>query len=297
MSQNIWCVNLKAQPTTAQFCIARGIVGIGWGIDPPPTSAPDYLRRSKVKYGNISWTTATNILLKRMNVDDLVWTRTSNATYYLGRVTSDWRSENDQDFRDADTRNVRDCDWITAGSIDEVPGRVLNNFRRGRTAQQVKSRNVNRYSRFFFNQKKGENIYPLDPDTTTDIFDLLDPDDFEDVVGIYLQLEKRLLIYPSTCKRDTKHIEFILVSREGTDHFGVQVKAEKTSLLNHDNYRNDSDKAFLFSASGEIQGSANDMTEIIPADVIRKFIFSHRDVMPRRIQAWIKYVKTCVRED
>jgi len=128
-------------------------------------------------------------------------------------------------------------------------------------------------------------------DAGIDIFDLLDPDDFEDAVGIYLQVEKKLLIYPSTCKPDTKHIEFVLSSLDGNDRFGVQVKSGKAAL-NHDDYRDDPYKVFLFAANGKIKGQSHELTEAISPDVIRAFIFDQRKLMPRRIQTWIEYVES-----
>jgi len=50
MAENIWCVNLKSNKTSAQFCIDRGLVGIGWGLDPAPSSGKEYLQQGKSKY-------------------------------------------------------------------------------------------------------------------------------------------------------------------------------------------------------------------------------------------------------
>lgn len=81
---------------------------------------------------------------------------------------------------------------------------------------------------------------------------LLSAEDIEEIVGLYLQIEKELYIYTSTCKDDTNFIEFQLIDRKGK-LYGLQVKSGDENI-NADDYFELSKKMtiFLFASSDNI---------------------------------------------
>ena len=65
-------------------------------------------------------------------------------------------------------------------------------------------------------------------DVKLDLFDLIFPEDCEDIVGIYLQEKQGYRLIPSSCKLDTVKTEFVLKTAEGKAH--VQVKQGNVDL-------------------------------------------------------------------
>lgn len=288
---NLWRINLKPEAQKgidpAHFCIDRGIVGIGWAVPGQVANKEQYWIEAAKHFSGKGWKSATTAMLNRMEVGDLVWTRDRTQTYFLGRIRSDWRYEGAQEYRQADITNVRDCDWVQVGAIDEVPGKVLNSFRPSATLQTVAGPTVAVFSSLVFNRLKTVEIYPADKPQPIDILSLLSPDDLEDVVAIYLQMEHHCILYPSTCKKDTAHVEFLLSSRDG-GRIGVQVKSGNVSL-NRDAYQGFSGTVYLFAACGVYTGQPHANVVCLLPEVIRQFMFANRKVLPGRIQRWLEY--------
>ncbi len=154
----LWRINLKPGSQkpgldVTEFCVERKVVGIGWKVDPAPTSKADYLKRGKERYGGKgkrSWSAAANALLNRMSTGDLIWTRNRKAVYYLGKIDGDWRPDNGPEHTEADIVNLRPCVWVRVGTMDNVPGAVINAFRPAATIQRVSDPHALEYSRFLF---------------------------------------------------------------------------------------------------------------------------------------------------
>ena len=288
---NLWRCNIKTgakqNVDPAEFCFKNGIVGIGWPLDETPKSKDDCWKKSeaifKAKHGR-SWSAAANIILYRMDLNDLVWSRNSKARYFLGRVTSDWKYSNSLDHRDADVVNFRSCQWIDVGSVDNVPGSVVNSFIPSATVQAVTDETSATYSKLLYNEKVGKPHYQIEP--LGDILSLISAEDLEDVVGIYLQCEKDYVLFPSTCKSDTQFVEYILRSK--TDHHiaGVQVKSGNVSL-EPSSYSSFGDKVYLFAASGNY-GSDSKNAVCLSPQKIREFLLGNIELMPQRIQRWCR---------
>ena len=293
----LWRINLKPGSQkpgldVTAFCVERKVVGIGWKLDPAPTSKEDYLKRGNDRYsakGKRGWSVATNALLNRMADGDLVWTRDRHASYYLGKIDGEWRPDNSPEHVEADIVNLRSCKWIRVGTMDQVPGAVINAFGPAATIQHVSDPHSLEYSRFLFARLTGE---PWVSGPKSDIFSLISAADLEDVVAIYLQVTKGFVMFPSTCKTDTMTVECIFVSREDGTKIGVQVKSGKISL-NRDAYGAFDGTVYLFAASGRYDGEPHAGCVCLEPDTIRKFVFENKPLMPGRIQRWIDYVEAC----
>lgn len=289
----LWRINLKPEAKTginaAEFCISRGLVGIGWNVKQAPVSKEDYWALGREWYNDAGWTRAVNAMLHHMQIDDLVWTRNCDGLYYLGRITGDWQYC-DTSYKDAGVFNVRPCQWCKAGSVEAVPGKVQNSFRPSATLQQINDVTAAEYSRFLFNKLAGEQVFSVGTLPHSDIFSFLCPDDVEDIVGIYLQIEKGLVFYPSTCKRDTPRYEYLLVNPRTNSRAYVQVKMGSAAICVGD-YERLQGEVFLFSTTETYIGTAG-RTDVIclRRKEIEKFLFQHRELMPLRIQRWLEYV-------
>ena len=106
----------------------------------------------------------------------------------------------DKEHIDADIINVRPCDWQQIGTQDSVPGKVLSSFRSGRTVQAIHDSTAKTYSKIFVQQKKNSREYVLRDRRDLNLFALIDSDDCEDIVGIYLKKKCGYALIPSLCK-------------------------------------------------------------------------------------------------
>jgi hypothetical protein len=273
-----------------EFCVERKVAGFGWKVDPAPISKEDYLKRGKELYSGKGkgWSVAANALLNRMSPGDLIWTRNRQAVYYLGKVNGEWRPDMSLEHVEANIVNLRPCVWVRVGTMDNVPGAVINAFRPAATLQNVRDPSALLYSRFLFAQLQGEPLPAVEQLEKPDILSLMSADDLEDLVAIYLQVVKRCVMFPSTCKTDTMTVECMFVSRDDGTKIGVQVKSGKTSL-NRDAYGAFDGMVYLFAASGQYYGEKHANCECIEPATIRTFALENKKLMPGRIQRWIDY--------
>ena len=292
----IWCLNIKPAAQEGvdpvRFCLDEQILGVGWAVDrDTPLTLDIYYRLGHETYhgdGHKGWSTVINAIGKRMKEKDLCWTRDRHGNYYIGQITGDWEYRSTPDYRRADIVNIRPCKWFKAGGVDSVPGRVLNSFSRG-TVKEVPDETVRFYSQLKYNQLSEEAAYDLSSDERLDLFALIDSEDCEDIVGIYLQTQYGYRFIPSSCRRDTVKTEFVLKTAEGKQAY-VQVK--QGVGLNKDNFRYDANNPcewFLFTTNGQYLGGGDSHVHCLAPGEMRNFAFDNRELMSDRVQTCIDF--------
>lgn len=303
--ENLWRINIKPSSkegvNAREFCLNKKILGIGWAVDGSDKMTwEEYNSKATKKYyyedeinfkkkkGSRSWKSAINIIKCNMRIGDLCWTRDKSGVYYLGRIIGKWEYRGSQEYIDADIVNIRKCEWIKIGLIDEVPGKVINSFAARSTVQKVWDNTALEYSKLLYNQYTLDEKYELDLSSKS-IFSLLSPDDCENVVGLYLQKEKGYYIIPKTNRVDTVKYEFVLKHKETGEKAIVQVKSGNVDL-NIDEFKGIADKVFLFTSEGEYNGNSNGSIELLKKDIIEKFIFNNIKIMPDLVQRWIEFI-------
>ncbi len=296
---SLWRIHLKPDSKhnidVADFCIRNKIVGIGWGIPQRPNTKEEYWRDGEKEYdGASNWKKAVNAMLFRMTpCEDLIWTRNKSGIYFLGQILSNWYYEDSQKHKDADIYNLRKCSWFRVGTMVCVPGKVVNSFRASATVQRVHDDTAEEYSQFLFNRLSKTDLFEVGTSKDRDVFSLLSPDDLEDVVGLYLQVCKDYVLYPSTCKTDTQTYEYVLVSKIDSKLAFVQVKTGH-SEIEIKNYESLAEWGivYLFSTSGSYTGKSSHQNIVcLPKKEVEQFLFNQRSMMPERIQKWLKYLE------
>ena len=289
---NIWRINLKSSSINnvnpRQFCIMNNIVGVGWRISEKTEESvewDEYLKTASKMYGDKSWKTALNAIKHKMQVDDLIWTRDRQNNYYLGRITSDWQYQSEIENLEADVVNTRNCDWVKIGTVESVPGKLINSFIPARTLQKVHDNAVKTYSKFTFNRLKEQKVYKLDNLNTDDIFSLLSSDDCEDLIAMYLQVEKGYYLIPSSCKSSMMGYEFELKHKTSGQSAVVQVKNGFVNL-NADSYNKLDCEVYLFTTKGNYIGSEKSNIHFISRSDIENFIGKYNKVLPNKIRMW-----------
>ncbi|GIV29836.1 MAG: hypothetical protein KatS3mg028_0902 [Bacteroidia bacterium] len=288
---NVWRINLKTGgETPRKFCLENGIVAVGWPVDDNggPLTWERYYDLAMEHYynqGDRSWWPAVNALKNRMQIDDLVWTRDIQGVYYLGRITSDWRYEYESHFKKADMVNVRTCNWIKVGTVEAIPGKVVDSFIPARTVQKVADEQVKIYSMFLFNKLTSTDTYEIKELENPDIFSLLSSDDCEDILGLYLQKEKGYLLVPSSCKSDTMNYEYELRQKDTGEKAVAQVKNGWVDL-HTDDYSNINSTVFLLTTKGQYLGDKQDNIHFVNPMDMEEFVFANIDILPDKIRNW-----------
>ena len=295
---NIWGLTISPSSEEGidprQFCTKRNILGFGWPVDTDADGTLDwnaYERLGTAQYydrDDKSWWPAMNAIGNRMQVNDLCWTRDYDGQYYLGRIDGPWKYIATPEHSAADIVNVRSCKWVHVGTVDFVPGKVVNSFRAGRTVQAVYGDTVSFYSRLKYSQLSAEAINDLGAKKQRlNLFDLIDADDCEDIVAVYLQSEFGYRLLPSTCKRDTQKTEFVL-RKHGCKAL-VQVKQGNVDL-NRDDFsagRDEPCEWFLFTTHGQYVGKHALHVRCLEPDRLREFAWNNVDLMSGRVQEYI----------
>jgi hypothetical protein len=297
---HLWRINLKpgrceAGIDAAEFCIERRILGVGYRVDRVPSDINEYLALGLQKYATdkkrkAKWSATTKAVGCKIGDKDLIWTRNRQGHYYLGKVRGGWEYRDGVDYARADIFNVRGCDWVSVGALDNVPGAVISSFIPARTVQRVKDASALLYSRYLFATLRGEPFVP-DPETAqADILELLSADDLEDAAALYLQQRKRLFVYTSTCKTDTMAVECIFTSEDG-QRVGLQVK-RGNEPIDQEQFASFDGTVYLFQARGIYQGQPNPRCVCLSPDILRSFILEQRRLMPGRVQRWIEFAES-----
>lgn len=285
----VWRLNINPDSdedvNPRKFCFENNVLGFGWPVDTNSGQVDwkDYEEKAESKYGS-SWRKAINGLKRKMQEGDLCWTRDYNGTYYLGKVEGPWRYEDSPPHKRADIVNVRDCRWVKVGASDKVPGRIVDSYP-GMTLQKVNGDTVREYSGIVYRQYSGEEKERVG---SGDLFDLLNSEDLEDIVGLYLQ-EQGYRLIPSTSKKSNPKYEYILKHRETGRRAYVQVKRGREALAAEE-YDFGDGTTFLFTPNGAQKGSAPNV-EFIQPETIRTFIRENTAVLPDRVQAWVKVLE------
>jgi hypothetical protein len=290
----IWRLKAKSprnqEPDPSTFCIENDVVGFGFPVEPAEDLLPweVYYRRGNEVYrkkGNGDWRPAVIAIKKRMVIGDLCWARHANGKYYLGRVMGAWEYRNSPPHRLAGVINTRFCDWQEAGDAFNVPNAILNSFRNGHPLQRIDGEGVEAFSSFRFNGLAQKSVYEF-AHRVCDFFSIVGPEECEDLIGVYLQMQGYLLL-PGTCKTDASRFAFLLKHQTSGRHAAVQVQngyeALDTSL-----YQNFDGDVFLFQTNGLYTEDAPSNVKCLYPEEVQEFCLKNTESLPANLQRWLK---------
>lgn len=290
----IWRLNIKPKSENGvnprEFCITKKFLGVGWAIKDLPEDWDAYYKKALLAgYGKYkSFNRAINAM-RDMKIGDLCWTRMQDGTYYLARITGDLRYCSDDGHVEADIVNIRSCHWVEVGAVDAVPGKVVNSFIPSGTIQRVCDEAVSIYSRYCYNKISGEPFYNFTVhEENKNIFSLLSSEDCEDLVALYMQ-KLGYVLFPSTCKKSTQHVEFVMRNIDTGEVAFAQVKNGDVNLSVND-YKNQEGRVFLFTTKGSYSGYLENV-ECIDPQVILDFMNENKKILPDRIQNWMDFLE------
>jgi len=134
----------------------------------------------------------------------------------------------------------------------------------------------------------GQEIYQIDKAKYSDIFMMLDDEETEDLVFLYLQ-SRGWYVVPHSRKGDSMTFEYLCVNPLNGQVAGTQVKTGKTPL-NRDEYAQFGQKIFLFQPNDLYMGTGADNVESIPRNELIAFLNKAAPWLPKSFRRKIEIV-------
>ena len=245
------------------YCKKNGLLGVGWRTESNSntTDWDKYFTEASKIHENLN---VCKYINKWVGKDDLVWTRDMSGEYYLAKVISGWEYFFDQEAidKDIDIANIFRVE-LKKVSIDQVPGKVVACFRAPRTIQEIADDKAVEYSKFLWNSITNTNTYKVDVTKFSDLFMMLDDEETEDLVFLYLQ-SLGWYVVPNSRKADTMSFEYLAINPKTGERALTQIKTGNVSL-NKDDYKDYKYKIFLFQSNELYEG-----TDSVNVNTIRR---------------------------
>lgn len=250
-----------------EFCRNNHLIGVGWHhnyINQNPTNIDEAKKLVIQKWKK--WPSALKYLLEKVKKDDHVWIH-QKGKYHLCKIQNDellYGQDINENFDKYDLGHARIAEWVEVPEVF-VSGKVQRGTIAQRMIQKIKITDDEvKYNEFLFEKlSNDENWFPnidemklkilMQEISKKSFFDLMTPDDVEDLVSAYLQSQNWLLI-KSTCFRSKPKYEFSMQNKSGKVA-RIQVKSGKNpNSLPPKNYKDDANEnslVFLFSTNKE----------------------------------------------
>lgn len=298
MKEYVYRIHIKTDTVKDpfEFCKKKNILGIGWGMDRESlekfkieNNFQNYKKLVLNYYSNRGLKTALNCY-SEIEENDLIWTRDrKDNIFYLCRVIGKWEYEHKNENIENDIFSYFPVEYLKIGTVEEVPGKVINSFKARNTLQRISDNDIFEISKKIYNKKSGKKIYEVKE--IKDFLNLLLAEDLEEIVSLYLQLEKNYLIYTSTNKIDTAKYEFVMTSKDGKEKCYTQIKTNDR-LIPEDyvNLTENNNKVYLFTLGG-YEGKDIDNVICLKKDEILDFILKNKEILPNRIKYWIDEIE------
>ncbi len=293
----------------AEYCINNRVIAMGWSLDDIPEnerntieSYEDYDKLAEKRYKNYS---SVERLYYEVKENDIVWMRSSTkGKYYFARVKADSKWIFNHDAIDVDAANQRiNIDWIEAtDNADEesVPGAVSTAFIMGSTLQRIKKSGVEAYSQMLFNKRhmrvNDSYEYP-NPDLSlveSHFYSLLQPEDVEDLLALWLYDTKGYVCIPSTNKIATPKYECVLVDPFDPNRKHIYIQVKKGNVdLDADDYCDLRGETYLLTTEGTVKNKDKypSVKKVCPTTIFQFAIDPDKaHIIPENVLYWVRFL-------
>lgn len=292
----VWRIHIKNDVESGytrldllEFCQKEMLIGVGWGNITTRENSDSAIREQAQTYSDPTPGIKAINAMRRMKLNDLIWTRL-DSKYYLCRVTDIWEhSKPREEHYKLDISNYVNVEWLEIGMEQDVPGKVVSSFRPAASAQSVSG--VEDISMYIWNKYSNTNQYTVSRKNIS-IWSVLSAEAIEELVLLYLQMEKGFHIYSSTVKYAFPEYECQMVNSDGIRAY-PQVKSGSV-MLNANDYmdalRYDSTaQIYLFSTSENYVSNGSDRIHFIFKKDVERFIRHYRKALPTLTSYWIDF--------
>lgn len=293
---NIWRLHLRnsieanlTQKDLFDLCLKDQIIGVGWTSISVRTEDSRLIHKQAHEFYSgsnaVAGYKAINAM-RKMQVDDLIWTW-YNGDYYLCKVNGRWI---DQPYKEEyipyDITSYVPVTWQKIGMQDLVAGKIKASFRPAATLQHIYG--MNDYSAYVWNQYHKNQDYAVKKPEVS-VWNLLDSENIEELVLLYLQVEKLCYIYTASMKHATRKYECRMVNASGQYVF-PQIKSGEVGLNANDYMQalveNPDAKVYLFSAAENYTKNDDKRFVYLTRQEIETFARKHENLIPKVTHAW-----------
>jgi hypothetical protein len=283
------------------YCLAGGVVGIGWGVEALASGAPlaDVLaaiRETELRGWGVQAASTVRLFGEEAKVGDFVWTRDLHGRFRLGRIDGDYRYDNSDKAKATDTHQVRDADWAEQPLSDlEVPGAIIRAFSGTSTSfSRMWNRGARLYTAWLWEKLNGREPAPLDF-SPAEVLEQLEPYDLEDLIYTWMQVCGDYLALPKARRTDTPAYEWTMLHRKTHRPAIVQVKSGDQAVdleALAAAAPNDETILYAFSAANMYTGNPIRMPTKIATDELLAFVMSAPELLPERVRTWFELART-----
>lgn len=293
----------------ADYCLKKHVAAMGWSLDKLTSSErskihtfSDYCDLARKQYKTFD---SVCRMVEDVKEGDLLWMRSRNSgKYYIARVKSNstWTFCEDAVQMDAANQLIN-IDWYLAtdkADEESVPGAVATAFIMGSTIQRIKKSGVEEYSQMLYNRVHDPALdafnYP-DPKLSLcerHFYSLLQPEDVEDLLALWLYDTNGYVCIPSTNKIATPKYECVLLDPNDPNRKHIYIQVKKGNVdLNTDEYSDLNGEVYLLTTEGTIQNPqkyAN--VKVVDPTTIYEFAINpdKSHIIPENILYWVKFL-------
>lgn len=275
----VWRLQVNTGGTNvADYCLKNHVAAMGWSLRELTQAERsgihtflDYCNLARTQYKSFD---SVCRMVEDVKEGDLLWMRSRNeGKYYIARVkaNSTWVFREDAVQMDA-ANQLTNIDWYPAtdkADEESVPGAVATSFIMGSTIQRIKKNGVEEYSQMLYNRVHDSALdlfnYP-DPALSLcekHFYSLLQPEDVEDLLALWLYDTKGYVCIPSTNKIATPKYECVLVDPNDLNRKHIYIQVKKGDVdLNTDDYSSLNGEVYLLTTEGNVQNAQKYSTEI-----------------------------------
>ena len=276
--------------TTFQYCLDNGLLGVGWRINTLTKTRnwDDYYKEASRIHDGLGICKYIHTWVRE---GDLAWTRDPTGQYYLAYVKSGWEYWTSQEGidRDIDIANVFRCVFQKV-YLDAVPGKVVAAFYASRAIQKIDDKRARAYSQYLWNKLSKKQVYEVEKSEFSDIFMMLDAEETEDLLFLYLQSQGWYVV-PNSRRRDMMSFEFIVTNSRNGEKAVTQVKTGEV-VLNRDDYRHLPHKVFLFQSNERYEGTDSENVICVRREELLRFLEERTALFPRSFQIKLEMVRS-----
>lgn len=291
---NVWRIHIKndyeeglSRKELFDFCIANKLIGVGWTSITTRVNSEAEIKKQAADYENSSAAIKALNAMRSMRIGDLIWTRL-DGIYYLCRVTNLWENSKPTDLHNKfDISNYVNVEWLEIGMEDVVPGKVVSSFRPAASAQKING--VENITKYIWNKYSTTSDYTVSKEKLN-IWNVLSDKSIEELVLLYLQVEKGYYIFSQTMKLTTREYECTMINSEGVLAF-PQVKSGSVEL-NADYYmdaikRNSNAQIYLFTACEKYVKNDSPNVHYIMKKELEEFMKKKSFLLPELTYNWL----------
>lgn len=308
----IWRLQVNTSSANiAEYCIEHHVAAMGWGLFKTSEELrksvktfSDYEKLAKIEYGTFD-------SVKRLHNDvkesDIIWMRDENrGKYFFARVKSSSRWVFNLDAGNIDATNqLTDIDWYPASDMadeESVPGAITTAFIARATLQRIKKDGIETYSQLLYNKVHDENLDPFrypSPEPPLSLceshfYSMLQPQDIEDLLAIWLYDKKKYICIPSTNKLGTPLYECVLVDPNDFNRKHIYIQAKKgRKNINADEYSDLRGEIYLLTTEGKVENEDkyDNIISVNPSEIFQFATDPNKaHIIPENVLYWIKFL-------